>query len=269
MTKGEYKRNQNDSITKLERTGIAMKQILMKKLITPALLIGILLSAAVPAVRVKAAETKKVWVLASKTSDSEKYKYTYNKKGLLTKNTCVKSNGGMPSYEYAYKGTKISNEFQILEGSRSETARYIYNKKGCLVKAASPEDKNYDIEYKWKNGRCVKTSDMTLSYDKNGWITKIDFLYGDPGIMTYDRHGYMLSIGGTDSSDREGFANTYKNGRLARQAVLDQNGEEYAGAYTFKYKKITVPASAVEKVERQQNWLTNKGSFQRLPLAAF
>lgn len=245
-----------------------MKQKLTKKLITLALMAGILVSAAVPAMRVKAAEKEEVWVLASKTSEFNKYKYTYNKKGLLVKESCVKSNGGIPSYEYAYNGTKISKRFQILDGSRSEDARYTYNKKGYLVKKASGSGEDGASEYKWKNGQCVKASYITLSYDKNGWIIKIDTGSGSPGVMTYDRHGYILSRG-TGSNDMEGMANTYKDGRLARQAELDQNGEEYAGAYTFKYTKITVPASVVEKVKKQQDWLTNKGNFQTLPLAAF
>lgn len=250
---------------------MAMKQKLKKKLIMLTLMIGILVSAAAPAMQVKAAEKKEVWVLASKSSEFNKYKYTYNKKGLLVKETCVKSNGGIPSYKYVYNGTKISKIIQILEDSESET-KYTYNKKGYLVKEVYGSDKDLFSEYKWKNGRCVKTSDMisdmTLSYNKNGWITKIDTGFGSPLIITYDKYGYMTSQG-TGSDDIEGLANTYKNGRLVRQAELDQNGEEYAGAYTFKYTKITVPASVAEKVKKQQDWLTNKGDFHILPLAAF
>jgi len=245
-----------------------MKHKLMKKIITLALMIGILASAAVPTMQAKAAGKKEVWVLASKTSEFNKYKYTYNKKGLLVKDTCVKSNGGIPSYEYVYDGTKISKKFQILNGSKSEEAKYTYNKKGYLSKEVNASDGDMALKYEWKNGRCVKTSDTVLSYDKNGWITKIDIGYGSPGIRTYDKHGYMISWG-IEGGGMEGWANTYKNGRLVRQAELDENGEEYAGAYTFKYKKIAVPASVAGKVAKQQDWLTNKGDFQYLPLAAF
>ena len=92
----------------------------------------------------------------------------------MVKESCVKSNGGIPSYEYAYNGTKISKRFQILDGSRSEDARYTYNKKGYLVKETSPGDKDFAIEYRWKNGRCIEASSRTLSYDKNGWVAKVD-----------------------------------------------------------------------------------------------
>lgn len=72
--------------------------------------------------------------------------------------------------------------------------------------------------------------------------------------------------------------NIYKNGRLERVyiASYDRDGEEAeidtdndSPALIYKYKKIKVPASYVKQVKRQQEWLTNKGSFQELPLAAY
>lgn len=245
-----------------------MRQYLTKKLLMLTLVIGMLVSAAVPEIQAEAAGKIEVWVLDSKTSEFNKYKYTYNKKGLLVKDACVKSNGGIPSYEYTYKGTKILKSFTILDGNKSGGTEYTYNKKGYLTKSTIPSIKEDNTKYKWKNGRCVKASETALSYDKNGCITKIDSGIGSAWIMTYDEHGYMVSQG-AEGGDMEGLSNTYKNGRLVRQAELDGNGEEYAGAYTYKYKKITVPASAAEEVKEQQEWLTNKGGFQSLPLAAF
>ena len=53
-----------------------MKQKVTKKLIVFIIMIGILISAAVPAMPVKAEAKKEVWVLATKTSEFQKYKYT-------------------------------------------------------------------------------------------------------------------------------------------------------------------------------------------------
>lgn len=249
-----------------------MKQKLSKKLLMITFMAIMLVSAAVPTVQAEAAIKKEVWVLDSKTSEFDKYKYTYNSKGLLVKDTCVKSNGGIPSYEYVYSGTKISKKAEVLDGEKHSEVQYTYNKKGYLTKSkeAMPDSADdYTEKYEWKNGCCVKTSGVSLSYDKNGWITKIEDGNGPARIMTYDKHGYMFTDGVEGEDTVEGRVNTYKNGRLVRQASLDQNGEEYAGAYTYKYKKITVPASAVKKVKRQQEWLTDKGGLHFLPLAAF
>lgn len=250
-----------------------MKQKLTKKLLMIALMAGMLVSAAVPAIQAEAAGKKEVWVLDSKISEFDKYKYTYNKKGLLVKDTCVKSNGGTPSYEYVYSGTKMTKSISILDGEKNSETQYTYNKKGYLTKSKTTipnytDDSDSVTKYQWKSGRCVKASRTTFSYDKNGWITKIDSGTGSAWIMTYDKNGYVLSDG-PEGGDMEGKTNTYKNGRLVRQAALDQNGEEYPGAYTYKYKKITVPASVAEKVKGQQEWLTDKGSFHSLSLAVF
>ena len=111
-----------------------MKQKLTKKLLMITLMVGMLVSAAVPAIKAEAAGKKEVWVLDSKTSEFNKYKYTYNKKGLLAKDTCIKSNGGIPSYEYVYSGTKISKKVEILDGKKHNETQYTYNKKGYLTK---------------------------------------------------------------------------------------------------------------------------------------
>lgn len=113
---------------------------------------------------------------------------------------------------------------------------------------------------------------LTLHYDKNGWITETENGIGASWTMTYDKNGHMLTYGAEDSYT-EGFENIYKNGRLARQIQLGGNGEKYPenppDAYTYKYKKIMVPSSVVKRVKSQQDWLTDKGGFQKLPLAAF
>lgn len=245
-----------------------MKQKVTKKLIVFIIMIGILISAAVPAMPVKAEAKKEVRVLATKTSEFQKYKYTYNKKGLLIKDACVKNNAGIPSYEYIYSGTKISRSFAAHDGSKSEETTYTYNKKGYLTKAASSDNPASVTKFQWKNGRCVKASNRTISYNKNGWVTKVDGSVGSAWVAEYDPYGYMISMG-PEGGEAEGLANTYKNGRLLRQAALDQNGEEYPGAYTYKYTKISVPASVAEKVERQQAWLTNQGGMNCLPLAVY
>lgn len=249
-----------------------MKPKRTKKLLMITFIIGILVSAEVPAMRAEAAAKKEVWVVDSKTSEFDKFKYTYNSKGLLVKDTCVKSNGGIPSYEYVYSGTKISKQIQLLDGEKHGEIQYTYNKKGYLTKETSGSE-DY-AKYEWKNGCCVKVSQeslssvVSLSYDKNGWITKIDTGTPPARVMTHDKQGYILTDGLEGEDAMGGRANTYKNGRLVRQAEIDANGEEYAGAYTYKYKKITVPASAVKKVKKQQAWLTDKGGLKYLPLAA-
>lgn len=246
-----------------------MKKTFAKKQLTFALLMAMLLSFAAPAAQVKAAGKKAVWVLDTRSSEFDKYQCTYNKNGLLVKYTCLKSDGGLPSYEYTYKGTKITKAMSV-SGDNKTVFRYTYDKKGYLA-TQTPGGITDVAKFKWKNGRCVETADGQFSYDKNGWICKAD--YSKMGsttswVNTFDKYGYIISMS-SKSGGVFDHANSYKNGRLVRQAELDQSGEEYPGAYTYKYKKITVPASVVKKVKSQQDWLTNKGGFQYLPLAAF
>ena len=245
-----------------------MKKTFAKKLLTFALLMAMRLSFAAPTAQVKAAGKKTVWVLDSRLSEYGNYKYTYNKNGLLVKNTCSESNGDLPSYEYTYKGTKITKAVSITGENKTE-ARYTYEKKGYLA-TQTPGGMTDVTKFKWKNGRCVETTDSLFSYDKNGWIRKADSkaVSTSAWVHTFDKYGSIISMS-SKSGGVFDHANSYKNGRLVRQAELDESGEEYPGAYTYKYKKITVPASVVKKVKSQQDWLTNKGGFQYLPLAAF
>lgn len=99
-------------------------------------MIAALSSAAIPVAQAKAAEKKAVWVLSSKTAYGvNKFNYTYNKNGLLLKEDCVKSNGGIPSYEYVYKGTKIFKRFESIDEFKNvQEDTYAYNKKGQLSK---------------------------------------------------------------------------------------------------------------------------------------
>lgn len=171
------------------------------------------------------------------------------------------------------KGQKFLNVLNRLTNSKMyRKIRMHIIKKGSFPKKTCKEYGSVTT-YKWKNGNCVEISEgLTLHYDKNGWITETENGIGAPWTMTYDKNGHMLTYGAEDSYT-EGFENIYKNGRLARQIQLDGNGKKYPenppDAYTYKYKKIMVPSSVVKKVKSQQDWLTDKVGFQKLPLAAF
>lgn len=250
-----------------------MKHQFLKKLAVFALAVGMLLPVAAPTVQAKAEKKKEVWVLDTKNKfDFAEFKYKYNKNGLLTEEKCLKGDGEA-STKYTYKGTKISKSFQAVRTSASDAGeydgtgtKYTYDKKGHLIKAGDYAN------YTWKNGRIITDGLCFFFYDKNGWITKIgggesiDNLYSEC-LFEYDKHGYKIS-----ESPEEGlvypFVNKYKGGRLARASHAEMNGDEYSPT-TYKYKKIKVPASRVKQVKRQQDWLTNKGNMQLLPLAAY
>lgn len=254
-----------------------MKHQFLKKLAVFALAVGMLLPVAAPAVQAKAEKKKEVWVLDTEAckykntsgdyEDSYKNRYQYNKNGLLT---VVK--GNQSSMKYVYKGTKISKRLNTAlsdSGSYVLDETYTYNKNGRLTKSVRASDSNYVTKYTWKDGLCIKDalaytgSENDYFYDKNGWIIKLD----SNGIWTteYDKHGYIVS----ESSESAAYLykNKYKDGRLASHTELNNGNESIVT--TYKYKKIKVPASRVKQVKRQQDWLTNKGNMQLLPLAAY
>lgn len=244
----------------------------MRKPIVLVVIVGILISTLVSAVPVNAAAKKKVWVLANRVSFRDEYIYTYTKNGLLKKETIEPNRGENKnvfwSASYTYNGKKISK--LVVKGEDYKTEyKYSYDKEGRLVRAVCQENGDTsDIKYVWKNGHCVKEQNAELpsphiySYNKKGWITKYNDAQ-DVEKYTYDSNGYMTAY--ELESEKDSLTKCtveYWDNKLGWQGDL-----EYGSAYEFM--EITVPASYVKQIEKQQDWLTNRGGFQLLPLAAY
>lgn len=249
-----------------------MKYKRTRKLIALAVIVGALTFVLAPAISVDAAAKKKVWVLKYCASPWDYHSYTYTKNGLLKKET-IEPNWGKNknvfwSASYTYNGEKISK--LVVKGEDYKTEyKYSYDKKERLVRAACQENGDTsDIMYVWKNGHCVKEQNAELpfphiySYNKKGWITKYNYAQ-DVEKYTYDSNGYMTAY--ELESEKDSLTKCtveYWDNKLSWQG-----DSEYGSSYEFM--EITVPASYVKQIKRQQDWLTNRGGFQLLPLAAY
>lgn len=249
-----------------------MKYKWTRKLIALAVIVGALIFVLAPAISVNAAAKKKVWVLKYCATPWDFHRYTYTKNGLLKEETIESAisedTNAFWSASYTYNGKKISK--LVVKGEDFKTEyKYSYDEKGRLVRAACQENGDAsDIKYVWENGYCVKEQNAELPsphiyfYNKKGWITKHNYAE-DVEKYTYNSKGYMTSykLEGEDDSLIK-YTVEYFDGQLNWQG-----SSEYGSSYDFK--EITVPASYVKSIKKQQDWLTNRGGFQLLPLAAY
>ena len=227
-------------------------------------------SPAAQAFAATAKKTKTVYVISQITSKSgsETYKFTYTKNGLVKKMTT----GGL-KVTYKYDKKKVSSQKQIDEGEKTEVL-YSYSKKGRLKKTTQKEadGKKTTTKYKYKSGRLVEIQDnstdnvWTLTYNKKGLVKKA-VIKGKKDSTSTIKYSYNSKkdpkkmICSWDVTEKISY--TYnKHGRktaTVKYSYKDKslNSKE---VYTYKYQKISVPASYAKAIKKQQKEMANTPS---------
>lgn len=250
----------------------------MKKALSVILAVCIMVSVlSTPTYSEAASEKATVYVVSKITTKDGSLSYKYNKNGLVSEIKIPYTNRKF-SYTYnkkVLKKTKYSNiKKEIKEGrdiTRNDDYKISRDNKGRIKEVISngyqdfkPDSFKYDkknrvISFNFQFGGVY---DEKISYDKKGRIGKIivnHHMLATKSITTYkytyDKKGYVKSIYekchsdiGTESEDTTekttNYKNSYKKGRLVKR-----NGNK------ISYKKISVPKSYKNDIERQQRKL--------------
>ena len=181
--------------------------------------------------------TKRVWKQPSGTSTN---KYSYDKDLHLIKDTGYegKKKGTVTKYKYA-DGLLSESTFQFLSMGDTETEWYEYDENGLLKK---------------RDGS--NTPETTYKYDKKDRLIKISKLYNYPGAKpevtkyTYDSKGNV-----TKHYEYGGLFRIYKNKysgkRLKSVTACYKSGKKICTDY-IKYKKLKVDQEYAAAVKAQQ-----------------
>jgi len=225
-----------------------------------------------------AAGTKSAWVVTTQTT---KYtgdngsvvvaKYGY-KDGLITSYKWIDKFDGQRSthqYKYTYdKKFRITKETEKNNGKTfAQKVKFTYNKKGYLVKRVSTpkgSDAKYASKYSYNSkGQLTKTAATfganKYFYDAKGNVKTKKEDSAETGHSTmkysYDAKGNLTKQ--QDSYNLATYTNTYEGSRLVKRVGYDENGKK-ASVTTYKYKKVTAPKAASKLVKSQQKWIINE-----------
>lgn len=152
-------------------------------------------------------------------------KYSYNKKGQITKKTVTDPKGKTTQNIYSYKKGKLS---KIQDRGTGFTYTFTY-KKGLISKMVI-------------TGKTIKKETIKYTYNSNKDIKKID-----------------------SSNCVQNMTYKYKNKRrqALKASYIYKKKEEtkynYKSTYTYTYKKLRVSASMASKIKEQQKELVNQG----------
>ncbi len=154
----------------------------------------------------------------------ETTKYTYNKRGFVTKAKTSGKDGGRAVYKYTKKGYLKSVKF--------------YNKKGKLVyKVTAKMNKNgmpYEAKAYYKDGKkFVLDSTTTIIYSGKTPV-KSTVKYVDGETETED-FAYYDDFGESKEWYTEGFAENIKKDKKGR--VISEEDSEEGWVLTYKYNK--------------------------------
>ena len=211
--------------------------------------------------------------------------FVYNSKGLLSGNTNAfgAKNNKERRKLLSYRGTTLTTHYGSKlaldkNGRFSKFLDYTFkrNKQGRVSEAVSSSNMRYGFKYD-KKGR-VSSKTLTLKRELQAWDGSKTASYtstrNDSSTYSYNKHGDLAKVlktyrstyiyeGGKKETGSESevitFKNAYKKGRLSgRKGVYSTGSKE---AYSYFYKKITVPAKYASKVRAQQwsllNWNLN------------
>lgn len=200
------------------------------------------------------AGSKTMWVLTGVKDDYGSTSFTYNAKGLLTKE---KSKYQTSTYAYDKKN-RLKSSTSKSNGFKATKITYTLNKKGWVVKSKSAGSSTA-IKYQYnKNGKFLKMvlpyktgKSQTITYDKKGNIAKmtssaakVTFKYDAKGNATKQTYSY------SNKKNVTTFKNTYDKNGLLVKSVHKSSG--YKTTETYTYKQITVPKAAQKMVKSQQ-----------------
>lgn len=222
-----------------------------------------------------------VWVISGGThlnfhssdevkGDPTPFKITYDKQGLVKKSSNYRM-GSKNSITYTYSGLNLRKSVTRSDDSKTSFT-YKVDGKGRVTKASASNGSEYEYTY-GKKGRIAKIikadaekriTTTTYKYDAKGRLksetsegtTYKGEAYRNSTTYQYDKKGNVkkaLHNQGNGNKYSCGYKNTYKKGRLVEQTYRMYKGT-YA-TYTYEYKKISVPKSAVNMVKTQQRIL--------------
>lgn len=215
-----------------------------------------------------ASKMKTIYVISGITSKSgdESYQFTYNDKGLIKKEV-----NGSQTNTFSYEGKKISEEKQVF-GKEKTKLRFSYDKKGKLTKVVTTETdgKKSTVKYSYKSGKVSEFKDggtgsvWTLTYNGKGLVKKssIKAVDGSSSSIKYWYNSKKDLKKMTTSWDvKESLS--YKYNKYGRKSVTvkyeyKDKSQNTSEVYSYKYKKIKVPASYVKAVKAQQMDLANE-----------
>ena len=214
-----------------------------------------------------ASKKKTIYVISGITTKSgdESYQFTYNDKGLIKKEV-----SGSLTNTFSYDGKKISKEKQV-SGKEKTKLSFSYDKKGKLTKVVTTEadGKKTTVKYSYKSGKVSEIKDgstgnvWTFTYNKKGLVKK-------SGIKAADGSSSSIKYWYNSKKDLKKMTTSwvteslsYKYNKYGRKKVTvkyeyEDKSQNTSEVYSYKYKKITVPASYVKAVKAQQKDLANE-----------
>ena len=222
-----------------------------------------------PVHQIQAASKKKtMYVISGITTKSgdESFQFTYNNKGLIKKEV----NGSLTN-TFSYKGKKITGEKQV-SGKEKTKLKFSYNNKGKLTKIVTTQNdgKKTTVKYSYKSGKVSNMRDgstgnvWTFTYNGKGLVKKARIIAED-GSSSSIRYWYNsqkdLKKMTTSGDVKESLS--YKYNKYGRKSVTvkyeyKDKSQNTSEVYTYKYKKIKVPASYVKAVKAQQKYPANE-----------
>lgn len=216
------------------------------------------------------AKTKTVYVIESITVKNtsgrtvDTLKYTYNKKGLVTKRVW-KQHGGASTNKYSYdKDLHLVTDTGYEGKKKGTVVKYKYE-EGRLSKGTFQFLFMGDKETEWyeydEDGRLKKrdgsnTPETTYNYDRNGRLVKISERYNYPGAKPevtkyeYDSRGNVTKhyqYGGLFRI----YKNRYSGKRLVSVTACNKSWKKICTDY-IKYKKLKVDQKYAAAVKAQQ-----------------
>jgi len=253
----------------LSEGGNCMKRETLRRTAAAAGILVMSFMLILPVHLIQAASKKKtMYVISEITTKSgdESYQFAYNDKGLIKKEV----NGSLTN-TFSYKGKNISEENQVF-GKEKTKLIFSYNKKGKLTKIVTKEEdgKKTTVKYSYKSGKVSEIKDegtgsvWTLTYNGKGLVKKavIRAVDGSSSSIRYWYNSQKDLKKMTTSGDvKESLS--YKYNKYGRKSVTvkyeyKDKSQNTSEVYSYKYKKIKVPASYVKAVKAQQMDLANE-----------
>jgi hypothetical protein len=170
------------------------------------------------------------------------YKYTYNKKGLLTKSTVKQPDSTVKiTWKRNAKGAPVSTRTKM-DGKLTAMTKYKVNNKGLVTQST---------DYTFEKGKKQRDSVTKYTYYKNGQVKKSVFTSFDGGKASYTTYFRKDgTIQKTISADKE---STYKT-------IYNKKGDEIKVNYKLPYGKgiATTSYTYDKKGNEQKSVRTDK-----------
>ena len=233
-----------------------------------------------------AAKKKTAYVITSITVRSasggvvDTIKYTYNKRGLVTRQVWNQP-GGSCTTSFKYNKNGNITRQSVSEGGKTGSVAYFKYKNGQLVKCnlnyILMKDKE-TVEYEYNKLGQLKgltgsnSPETTFKYDKNGYLTQKIELYNyvnakpEKTSYKYDKKGNVTKVYQGKTLDRI-YKNTYVKGtkRLKTVTACYGSGRAICTDY-ITYKKVKVSKEDAALIKKQQVEWVRDPVFSLFPM---